>query len=554
MIVETTFNNLKLAIEQQVRQIFLRNNQSFDRSSPYGQLLFVIEQVAQNVFFHIRNSVREQQHFQTNSRPLIYSNAFAAGLNPQLARPAQGRIKLSLRPEVRSDQIAGRRITVVNGAQLRNKTNGLIYSVDLGGASEATYTVINGLELSLTVRQAVRITQTFTGNGRNNQSFHVTTGPLNQPSQEGINVYVNGDPWTRRKSVRDMLPGEQAFFVRAGFEEGMDIVFGNSAFGSVVPTGALVEVEYLQTSGTRGNLVQPTVDDWSYIRGIVDGIGAEYDPTDDFRFFIEDQIGLGVNAEDIEFTRVLVPNTSMNFVLATPEQYETAFLRQGLFSYVRAWSNDEQNFRTGNAVIYVTLVLDVFKLYGSRFSYFDIPLDAFVIDEDERQIIVDRVKSDAVIHIGTEIQIIQPRIVRFALFLFIRYFRGADLDAVRRDIRSNIESYLFSFNRKDRIPKSDIIDIIEPIPGVDSVSVEWKAEPDERYHREKVNDPDYDPDRSINIDQLHGDAIFRPNEIPLVRGGWYDRNSIWYDEGVTEDSDILSSLNIRFTGESPRGL
>lgn len=552
MIIETTFNGLKARIETQLSQIYLRNGQSYDRASPYGQILFVIQQVTQGVLVHIRNSVREQQHFFSNSRPLIYSNAFAAGLNPQLARPAQGRIRFSLRPEVAPEDIPGRRVTVLNGAVLRNRTNGLSYSLDLGGASQSTFTVQNGLEFPIVVKQGIRQLQSFTGTGLNNQSFHVATGPLTQPAQEGIKVRINGSVWTRRKSIRDMVPGENAFYARAGFEEGMDIVFGNSAFGRTVPQGALIEVEYFLTDGQRGNIINPSIDDWTFVTGIVDGQGQSYDPTDDFRIFVDDQIGLGVNAESLETTRNLVPNTSMNFVLATPEQYETALLRQGLFSYVRAWSNDERRDQTGDATIYATLVLDVRKLYGDRFSYFELPMNAFVIDDAEKAIIEERLRSDAVFHIGTRIVLLQPTIVRYALFVFIRYFRGAELDSVRKNVRQVIEEYLFAFSRKDRLPVSDIIDIIEPIPGVDSVSVEWKSEVDERYHREQRDSPDYDPNLSIGIDPTHGDALFKPDQIALVRGGWYDRNGIWYDPEVKDQEGRLSSLNIIFTGESRR--
>jgi len=39
-----------------------------------------------------------------------------------------------------------------------------------------------------------------------------------------------------------------------------------------------------------------------------------------------------------------------------------------------------------------------------------------------------------------------------------------------------------------------------------------------------------------------GDIIFEPNEIPIIRGGWYDRNGVYFSNSLNDMS--LKSINI----------
>ena len=39
-----------------------------------------------------------------------------------------------------------------------------------------------------------------------------------------------------------------------------------------------------------------------------------------------------------------------------------------------------------------------------------------------------------------------------------------------------------------------------------------------------------------------GDIIFEPNEIPIIRGGWFDRNNVYYEDTVEGSS--LKSVNV----------
>ena len=39
--------------------------------------------------------------------------------------------------------------------------------------------------------------------------------------------------------------------------------------------------------------------------------------------------------------------------------------------------------------------------------------------------------------------------------------------------------------------------------------------------------PEYIPTETKGLDNILGDIIFEPNEIHVIRGGWFDRNGIY---------------------------
>ena len=56
------------------------------------------------------------------------------------------------------------------------------------------------------------------------------------------------------------------------------------------------------------------------------------------------------------------------------------------------------------------------------------------------------------------------------------------------------------------------------------------------------DDPNYNRNKVLGIDPIMGDILFDPNEIPLIRGGWKDRNGNMYSDAI--DNLGLKSVNM----------
>ena len=54
--------------------------------------------------------------------------------------------------------------------------------------------------------------------------------------------------------------------------------------------------------------------------------------------------------------------------------------------------------------------------------------------------------------------------------------------------------------------------------------------------------PDYISNSTIGLDPVLGDIIFDPKEMPIIRGGWYDRNGIYFSDEM--EALGLKSINI----------
>ena len=55
--------------------------------------------------------------------------------------------------------------------------------------------------------------------------------------------------------------------------------------------------------------------------------------------------------------------------------------------------------------------------------------------------------------------------------------------------------------------------------------------------------PTYNPNASPGLDPILGDILFDSSEVPIIRGGWYDRNNFYW-------SLVLEKLRGNWRGRS----
>ena len=119
------------------------------------------------------------------------------------------------------------------------------------------------------------------------------------------------------------------------------------------------------------------------------------------------------------------------------------------------------------------------------------------------------------------------------------------VNLLKTEVVSRLNEYLLSFVRRDRIPQSDIVAILEDVNGIDSVNVRFVSEENEKVKREWLETLTTAPNTPEPIDiglDSQGDIIIGKGELPLVRGGWYDRYGNYYNDTV--DFAVPCSVNI----------
>ncbi len=567
-----SFSALKSEIEQYLRAEYNKASMLFSPASPYGQILSVVENLHQLSILYLKNTINQFDlglANNTNER-VIKNTAILAGHIPFRAISASGTLLFKVKGGVDLDkELPAGAISIQNKLTMKNNTNSLFYSTNLGKA-QLDYNVRVVKSFSIPIIQGKWETQTFTGTGESLQTYVIDDKGNKEVENFNIDVQVNGQYWTIKKHMYDLLPDEQACVVRTGFNSGVDIIFGNGGFGAIPALSSQIRVRYLTSDGAAGNIYRRTINDWKIIGDVFDINGNTVDIEKIFDIEILSDINFGNDREDPMFTKSLLPIASNNFVLALPQQYAYELKKLGIFTYVNATEK--------NGTIFIYLVPDITLFKRPDEDYFSIPIrnttagsitttSAFELDSYERNKIVTYLKSSGVIQLTKKFIVTSPRLSLYVMNVFAIIYSDATEDSVKSQIIRVVSDYFLNFNKLDRIPKSDMIKLISNIKDIHSVKIEFVSKKNEDYHavglkslqgitsfdaskffsNPSLSQSKYDPNFMLGLDPQLGDIIFNADEIPVMRGNWYDRtgNTFFTDESPNKTSG-LSSVNVIF--------
>ena len=281
-LTEITFDKVKAEIELYLKQEHSKAGVLYSNASPYGQILSVLENLYQLSILYLKNSIKQYDLSDPNSlnARIIRNAAIFAGHIPGRNISATGTLKFTVKTSADvSKDVPGGRITLKNRQALKNKTNGLEYAINLG-ADKQTYKITSNSQFFASIIQGKWERKVFTGTGDPNQSFQVNIRGV-QKDVENFNyeVLVNGEYWSIKRHLYDLLPDEKACVIRTGFNSGIDVIFGNSGFGMIPIIGSTIEVNYLVSDGSIGSIFRRTSNDWTFIDPALDGFGNNLAPS-----------------------------------------------------------------------------------------------------------------------------------------------------------------------------------------------------------------------------------------------------------------------------------
>ncbi len=564
--MEVKFKELTENVNNWIKDLYLKSSINLTAADPYGHIIQAITKIYESSILYLKQvtSQFDINNPSNNNAKMIKALARVGGYNPSMALSATGTIALQLRSGVEISDIGNGEIVILNGTKLTNNTNNLDYFLDLG-VDVATFKVEKNKKIFLPIVQGKIETQTFTGNGQQLQSFSIVLPNSRTCEQYRIIVKVNGEVWTRVDNLNDMLPNQKTWYSKAGIDSGLDIYFGTSNFGMIPPIGSKIDVTYVISDGSLGNLPSKLVDDFVFSDDVYDGFGASVDISQDFFIFIENEIGFGSDMESVQFTKAMMPYVSRNFVLARPEQFIFTLKRLNIFSQIDAFTTEkgtefDNQDSNDDSVVYLFLVPNISLFISGGNSYFDLDMNAFYLEDSEKQKIETWLRSQGIMSVGTSIKVLDPIINKYVVNIHLRIFKDAIEDNIRASILNNLSNYFGNIERRGFIDKSGVISILDNIDGVDSVMVDFISEANEKYHgdyekyKESImkdnpnQDPSkivmqgYEPNKVLGLDPILGDIVYTKNELPVIRGGFYDRNGVYYQE--TPQIKGLSSVNI----------
>jgi hypothetical protein len=493
------------------------------------------------ILFFIEDSVTEQNILTASRTQSIQGLARLAGHNATRAVAATGEIKFSIKsiPQIQGDQII-----IPNFTQIKCLNNNKNYILNL---------IEDSIRLNLTsksdyyasVIQGEIQTQIFTGDGSPLQSYVALTRGSVLVDNFFVKVYVNGELWQKYDSLYDMPRNGKGYLVLTGISGGIDIYFGNENFGMMPTLGSEIRVEYLLTSGESGNIREGEDIQFQWIDSGYSIVGEEVDLNEYLNTDMSKLITFGSNPEPTFLTRLIAPKTSRSYVFANPDNYIIFFEKFNYFSIVDAYTTFDDQYIDDDNIIYLFLVPDISKRLQDNENYFTVPAKYFTLTTQEKNKVIDLIEASGSKIVTTVVKIVSPIQKRYVVNISLVVFEGYSQEVIKNTIITKLSDYFLALRRRDLVPVSDLVKIIEDVEGVDSVNVSFVSQANEAAKRANPSAP------RVGLDEL-GDIVIGKDEIPLVRGGWKDRLGVYYADGIYTDKPC--SVNITVKKVSKRSL
>jgi len=542
-----------------LNSVYSTRGDVYSTASPFGQILTVMQAYFQMIFLYLEDAIVEQNITTASKTKSIYGFARITGHNPTRAISSQGTIKLKWKPSVVDVNMSY--AIIVDKAKLICENNNLPYFIQLGSSTGNIKIAKNESKfIELKIIQGESESQTKIGTGKALQSYNFQS---NKPiDNDNVYVTVNGEPFEIIDSLYDMRKGDKLCMVKTGLSGGIDLYFGNEDYGYIPPEGSNITIDYVKTDGFAGNVFGKTSSiSFKWVDPFYSNTGEEVDPNEYMGVNVEKPIILGADGEDPQLTKLIAPKMSRSFVLANPENY-VSLLSRFNYSFVDAYTTFDDDYIDDDNVVYLFLIPDIERRLSKNTDYFTTNLENFYLDEAEKTGVYKYINQTGQQMISSELEIVDPTLTRYVMNVFLRIYDTANATNLNTEIVNKITDYLLKVRRRDKVPKSDLIAMIEAVEGVDSVNITFISEVNEvaiknGYYIRK--DTSFDAirglqtiketkvtvpsgsDPNLGLDDF-GDVKIGLNEMPVFRGGWYDRFGNYYEDGIS--STQYSSVNI----------
>jgi len=531
-----------------ISKTYSQSKNLFTVASAWGQIMFVFQNISQLILYFIEDSITELNMEQATRDYSVRSLARISGYDPKRTTTSQGEVIVSWNSS--NSQAGGGSVIIPRNTQIRNQQNGQIYTLIIPSDRITIPLSSQSQPQTFKVVQGNFESTNFTSTGASLLSFNVPSVSGQNIDHFYVDVFVNEEKWRRYDSLYDIPLNAKGFIVKSGISNGIDVYFGNSFFGQIPQAGSRVRIEYLSNLGIKGNVysTQNNPLTWKFSTSGTDLYGASLDLNQYLNIVNSLDPDFGTDADATSLIRIVAPKTSRAFVFANAESYEIFLNKLGIFSQIQAYSTFEDENLDDDNVVYIYLVPDITLNIASNQDYFSVPVQNFIVTQAQKTRILNLIEDSGSMIATTVVQIVDPVVKRFIMNITISIFEGFDPNTIKQEIRNKISEYMLNLKRRDKIPRSDMIAIVESVSGVDSVYAEFISEEDQERLKDlqKTAGPDVTVNyQSSSIDSF-GDIIIGKNQLVIFRGGWSDLDGNNYT--VSPVGGSLGPINITIEG------
>ena len=593
-----------------IKNVYNANEKEFTSASPFAQIINVLVNLGRMILFYVETSITELNIETAYQARSIRGLSELTGHVPSRGMAARGTLYMTYNM---SSEYEGQTIYIKNYTKIRNGATGLTY-VAVFPTNVMQLTVgAHDSKIEIPVIQGEVKYQQATGTGEALQSFNFANKTDNIIDDFFVNVYVNGKRWENVSSILDMTYQQKACIIKNSVNGGIDVFFGTGNNGMIPPLGSTILFEYIVTAGPSGNVSSENTENyWQFAEDGYDSNNDYVNLNSIYNLSSASDILFGSQGEAIELTRQLAPHMSRNFVLANAVNYKTFLSKLNIFSIIDVFSgfNTDEDIKIEEAYstakaeynsikskyaaqvnltgmgspeaialleemnakkkeiqalkikydeqkmddnsIYLYLVPDITKRLGEDENYFTCDESRFKLSDDEKQSIINLIDASGQRIMTVDNRVMDPIFVKFAINVYIQMWDRYDFNSVKSSIISAVSDYLIHNTRRDRIPVSDIIKIIEGIDGVDSVSVYFDSAKTNELYYGKGNygiDEYGDVVLGRRLTDVLGNTKTVNDLRPLFRGNFTSPSGVYYEDNL---ESLLGPINITLRGKTKK--
>lgn len=539
-LLDIQYNRFVQSVKDYLSKTLPDFNTSYGNSTVFGQIINVISSTVQNVVLYIEDAFTEQNVYTAQRKKSIYGLAALSGYQPSLGKAAGVQLKLTYIP-TNSQNL---NLIISNHETFTCTQNGLQYNAILPQNMVVLSVEKNNSAKYIYVVQGRFETQTFVSAGGAYWTQNFTFNGNMDPDY--MEVRVNNELWEYKDSFYDMDPDGKQYTYKVSYINGVDLVFGNDIHGRALGPDDVITVSYLLHDGELGNLDSHQETYFVFNNELSDISGSKVDGNTIFNvsFATDDAVISGSNSETKEQVRQNIGLNSRSLVLASPENYKNFINKFSFCGYNRTWSER-------GSMIINSIIMKNYKLQlKDGKDYFNLKESDFSLSDVQKSSIINALEKSGNQLAGTVYNIIDPKLCKYALYLYIKpkTDKDYDRDYMSNQIRQLIGEFFADVNSDIYIPKSDIVNLIKNnVEGVDGVNAYFLSEMNETALQTKQYVVDNEvvtlsegENPNLGLDN-HGNIYLESdNQFPVLMGGWDYLNS------KHDEVDIIDPLIIVF--------
>lgn len=542
--------NMSKSIEQYLSNIFQKSKYYYSRKNVFGQILNVVKDIAQLLFYYHERAVTENNVLTAQQDLSLRHFAELSGHKITYVKSSLGLVRMELLPDFYSK--FGNMVFLRKYARFKNVLNNQYYLLDI----DTEHVILNDstfLKFLPLIEGQVKSANFI---ATSNKQFKINLSDSNNKIDDSrIRVWVNNKLFKRFDCLFDMGLNDEGYFIKAGFVSQYEIIFGNGINGITLNDGDVIKIEYIISKGESGNIADNLFPNFEIVSGIFDSNGEEIQINEFSSIRKESGFNLGSDGDSIETLRNVIGFSSRSLILVDERSFISFLSKYSFISKIHLY-NSIDNPRVKNILILPNLSTK----FNNSDDYLNTDIDTFKISNDIKSNIEKTIMQNEISYIANELVWIDAEFIKYALFIYLEpKYDSLNNDNIYNEIKDLVVRIFIehSFSRlknNSNIPKSYIISQIQNLVGDDvQISINIFSSINEES---KIN--------QYYIKKYMENGILKNKRIEIPFGedyhlGLSDRNDIQLDYSfeiplLRGNFNILSNENEKIMIENPINL